>query len=206
MRLGRALWLCAAMLAAGVGAELLWPMQDATEAPPVPATPAAAAAILAAEPYAAWTAAMLARPLFNPDRRPVPPAAVAASAPAASQQLPRLTGILVTPQGSHAIFAGGEGEHATIAGEGARVGAWQVLAIRAGEVQLSGPEGRRTVRPSYVDAPSMAASPPVSLLSAQGLLPALPQTDTRPFNSLAQPSGAAIFSNAPQSPAARITP
>lgn len=201
MTAARAAWLLAAVLALGVAVEVAWPAADAPTAAAAAAA-TVAAAVAAAEPDGAWAAVALARPLFNADRRPVAgPAASVATA--LRQEPPRLTGILLMPQGSHAIFAG-DGDHATIAGEGTRLGAWQVVAIRAGEVQLSGPDGSRTVRPSYSNAPpaAVAAMP----MSAMGLLPMPPQPDTTPFGLGAQLSGAAIFSNAPRSPAARTIP
>jgi hypothetical protein len=184
------LWALAGLLAAGVAAELVWPQSDGAGSVVPRAPQPVLAAAAAPENVGAWSAAILARPLFEPGRRPIA-AATEARVAASRQEPPRLTGILVTAQGSHAIFAG-EGEHSTIAGEGAKLGAWQVVAIRPGEVQMTGPDGDRIVRPSFANAPAA--------LSAQ------PQTDTRPFNMIAQPSGAQIFSNTPALPGARTPP
>lgn len=197
----RVVWIVAALLAAGVGAEFVWPRLPKPAPVPVSRTASEAAKTTPADPVGVWTAAILARPLFNPDRRPT---AVTAAEPTRTQQEPpRLTGILVTPQGSRAIFAAAEGERGTIVGEGMRLGAWQVVAIRSGEVQLSGPDGGRIMRPSYSNAP--ASSTPVAP-DPTALLPPMPETDTRPFRAVAQPSDAARFRNTPPLPAARIAP
>ena len=181
------LWLLAALLGAGLVAEQVLPGDPLP--PPVrpPPLPAEAASVGASPPVAVWAAAALARPLFNPGRRPD---AVEAAARAPEQQadLPRLAGIEVTPQGRYAIFAGrGPAGTATIASEGAKIGVWLIEAIRPAEVQVAGPDGRRTLRPSYSDAPPapQAAAPP------------------RPFLGIGPPGAVDLLNNPPARPAIR---
>lgn len=109
-----------------------------------------------------WAATALARPLFAPDRKPVlePRGAAIAGAPG----LPRLAGVLVTPAGGAAIFAAAsEGAKPQVVRVGDRVGGFEVTAILAGAVTLTGPEGARVIRPSYDPrpAPPRPANPPV---------------------------------------------
>ena len=196
-RATRAAWLFAALLAVAVAAALAWPDAEAVPVRPAP-LPRAAAGASPAEPAASYAAVMLARPLFTPDRRP--DVADTGPAPAARDrpEPPRLTGILVTSAGRSAIFAAlGGGGRATVVNEGGSLGRWRVAAIHAGDVQLAGPEGLRTVRPAYSDAPLAVV--------AGGQLPQLPQPDTRTVSSPAFP-GLATLPNAPVSPAARTSP
>ena len=150
------LWLLAAVLAAGVLSEAVPIAKQApfaaAVAPPGPVHVAAASA----EPVADWVATALSRPLFNIDRRPVAPAA-AASATTGPQALPRLAGIIVSPSGRSAIFAGNPDqspEHSVVVVEGAAIGPWRVVTIRSDAVDVNGPQGERTVKPNYsVDPP-----------------------------------------------------
>jgi len=88
----------------------------------------------------------LARPLFNPDRRPEAPHPDAAPAPPPNS-LPRLTGTLVSPRGKHAIFA--VGDKPAVMREGGRIDAWTVQEISAGTVTITGPDGPRVLRVSF---------------------------------------------------------
>ena len=145
----RALWLMAACFGVVSVAELAWPDEDTPAAPPVVRP---TAGVAAPPPIRAqdWAATMLERPLFAPGRRPdaVAPGVVA-QAPGAPS-LPRLSGILVTSSGRRAIFVtpGNEGRP-TVVAEGGAIGAWRVDAIRTADVQLTGPDGKRVLRPSY---------------------------------------------------------
>jgi hypothetical protein len=93
--------------------------------------------------------AILARPLFSPDRRP------AAAAARSIAGLPRLTGIVVTGTRKVAIFAA-PGK-AVVAEEGLRLGAYEVTAISDAGVTVAGPEGTTMLRPIFDPAP-----PPVT--------------------------------------------
>jgi len=93
---------------------------------------------------AVWLQAVLARPLFEPSRRP--PAeghSVAAGAPG----LPRLSGVIVTPTGRQAIFAG-SGKPVIVA-EGATLDGFTVRSITAGEVTVIGANGVQVLHPSF---------------------------------------------------------
>lgn len=180
MRLSRVrgLWLLAAFLAAGLVAELAAPREEPapTIRPAAPRTEAVAAD--GAEPVGAWTANVLARPLFDASRRPGEGPAAVATGPAPQASLPRLAGVAILPTGRFAIFAGsGEREAATIASEGMAIGAWRVAAIAPGEVQVTGPEGRVTLRPRYSDAPvgaPVAAAPAPSIFAQPPGVPPYP--------------------------------
>jgi hypothetical protein len=115
-----------------------------------------------------WVATILARPLFTPDRRP-PTDAVIARGDHMPDGLPRLSGVLVGPFGRRAIFAGENGKPAAVS-EGGHIAAWTVLLIEAGAVQVAGPGGSRTVRPSFQPSP-----PESSRAAATGQRIGLPQ-------------------------------
>ena len=155
----RLLWLLAAGLAVLVAAEAMPFRQRATILPPPTPTNAPQAAASVPEPVAAWVATAVGRPLFAVDRRP-PAVAAAASVAAGPQNLPRLAGIVVSPRGRSAIFAGA-GDKSTVVAEGAAVGPWRVVAIHADAVDVAGPQGARTVKPAYSNqaAPAAAAQP-----------------------------------------------
>jgi hypothetical protein len=93
--------------------------------------------------------AILARPLFSPDRRP------AASAARSVSGLPRLTGIVVT--GSHKVAIFAAAGKPILAEEGLRLGAYEVTAISDAGVTVAGPEGTTVLRPIFDPSP-----PPVT--------------------------------------------
>lgn len=114
--------------------------------PAVPAPDAAAAA--------RQMEVVLARPLFTQSRRPV---ATALAGPSE----PRLAGIIVGPSGRRAIFAGENDARGTVAAVGQDAGSWKVLAIEPDAVQVSGPDGPRTLRPSRGSGDPVGAAPPL---------------------------------------------
>jgi general secretion pathway protein N len=85
-----------------------------------------------------WAATSLARPLFNPDRRPV---AVAEAGSNAAAGLPRLSGIMITEAGRRAIFAATGAGKPQVVEEGGTVGGNLVRSISVEEVVLLGPDG-----------------------------------------------------------------
>ena len=195
----RVLGLLSAGLALGVAAELAWPDAPAPRPPAMPAV-TAPARLNGPEPIAAWTEAILQRPVMNPDRRPERHDSGARPAAPIRPEPPRLAGIVLTPQARRAIFApAAEGAPSIVVVEGARVEGWQVERIEAGSVHLAGPDGTRVVKPSFSNEPS-APSP-----AAAGALPQRPKPDLRPYAVMTQPSGPAIFKNAPPPVAARIS-
>ncbi len=119
-----------------------------------PASPAQSPAPPNGESAAARTsesvATILARPLFDPHRRPQPGAAD--GAPAATG-LPRLAGLIVGPSGRAAIFASDAGGKPTVVAEGARIGPYLVQSIQADEAVVRGPDGVLTLHPTFQSAP-----------------------------------------------------
>jgi general secretion pathway protein N len=77
-----------------------------------------------------WVAASLARPLFAPDRRPV------AGVLSADPGMPRLAGIIASPDGAVAIFQPAGTVKPVVARSGERIGGWEVTAIAADAVNL----------------------------------------------------------------------
>jgi hypothetical protein len=120
---------------------------------------------------------LLARPLFEPGRRP--PVTAQAAVAAAPVVVPRVTGVLVTGTERSAIFAVPGESRSQVAGEGGRVGAFTVLSIAAGQVTLLGPTGTLVLRPAFgargtpaQDAPPQTpprTAPPPGLAGLPGL-------------------------------------
>lgn len=163
--------LAAAVLGGTIALELGQRMPDSDVMVPATATrlPVPAAPRPASAPDAGGAggraAAVLARPLFSPGRRP---AAQAAAGPGpAAAALPRMTGVIVTPAGRRAIFTSGDGKPVVVT-EGGHIGAYDVQLIEAGRVTLSGPDGTRVV------APAFDPKPPAQAASAAPGLPGLP--------------------------------
>ena len=94
--------------------------------------------------------AILARPLFRPDRHPFPTndQDAASTAPI---DLPRLTGILMSDDLRRAIFAPDGADKAIVVAEGENVGDWRVQEIAADSVTMVGPDGTRRLRPKFAD-------------------------------------------------------
>jgi general secretion pathway protein N len=93
-------------------------------------------------PVDAWVTTILARPLFEPDRRPPSPRSVPVEV-----ELPRLIGVMVSPASRVAIFAGATGGKPLVVAEGGQVGGHVVQSIRPGEATLAGPRGQRILHP-----------------------------------------------------------
>jgi general secretion pathway protein N len=106
-------------------------------------------------------ATILARPLFNPNRRPVE------TASGGEPGLTRLTGVMMSAAGKTAIFAGAANGKPLVVGEGARVGRYLVGSIESDAVTVIGPGGQRVLHPVFdpnpppakLPAPSAAAPP-----------------------------------------------
>ena len=140
-------------------------MVPATATRPAAPTAPAPASLLDADGAAGRVTAVLARPLFSPGRRP---AAQAAAGPAGTAALPRMSAVIVTPEGRRAIFASGADSFVVVS-EGGRVGAYDVRSIEVGRVTLAGPDGTRVVTPEFSKLPPRAAGPAPSLPSLPGL-------------------------------------
>jgi hypothetical protein len=153
--------------------ELMAPERGADDPRSLEASPVAPSAAVAtgsgeapppafdADALADVAVAIIARPLFSPGRRPSggPSAAVTTTPGGAEHALPRLTGTIVGPAGGRAIFAGADGKSHTAA-EGDAVGAFKVRTIDPGAVTLSGSEGDRVLRPTYVTSPGANVTAP----------------------------------------------
>ncbi len=100
-------------------------------------------------------AAILARPLFSPGRRP---AALPMASTVPQAALPRLSGTFVHGADRSVIFVPASGSKPVIAHEGAVVGGYIVQAIEAGRVTLAGPDGVHVLRPAF-DPQSPAVRP-----------------------------------------------
>jgi hypothetical protein len=114
------------------------------------------------DPHEDWFRQILARPLFNPDRRPID---------SGVRGLPRLTGIVVAGSQRVAIFAGPANGHPVLAQAGARIGVYQVRSIDDDGVTVVGPAGTSLVRPTF--DPARPATPEAA--RPAGLLPNRPQ-------------------------------
>jgi len=103
-----------------------------------------------------WVSVILARPLFVQDRRPARGAPTAATAAG----VPRLSGIIVAPEESVAIFQA-KGAKPQVAGPGDLVDGWVVSRIAANGVDLRKADARITLTPEFEDvakAPAPAAA------------------------------------------------
>ena len=82
--------------------------------------------------------------------------------------MPRLTGTLVTALDRRAIFADGPVQQ--VLGEGARLDAWRIERIAAGQVTLSGPDGSRTVAVAF-GAPQQSSVAPAAPVATSWQVP-----------------------------------
>ena len=106
--------------------------------------------------------AILARPLFSVGRRPP---AIKAGTAADADDLPRLSGIMITGVQKHAIFEGSGKPRVT--GIGDQVGDYRILAIMPSAVKVEGPHGTELVSLTF-DANKRTVLTPV--FSGPGLL------------------------------------
>jgi hypothetical protein len=158
------------LLAAATGtllAGILWlelqasgPRYDAAAQSPV-RTNAQSPALASAPPVTALAEAVLARPLFSRDRKPMPAAHAGAST------LPRLTGTIRTDSGVLAIFQPADGKPIVV-GRGGAIAEWTISDIADGEVILQRGASTSTLHLSYANGPVStvrpAAPPQVAVL------------------------------------------
>jgi hypothetical protein len=108
-----------------------------------------------------WKADILARPLIYPGRRAPSLAPALTADNAAPAPVPRLTGVIVSPSGRHALFTAAPGARPVTVDEGERVGPYLVRSIRSNEVVVDGPGGTRSLHPAYENAvPAAEPGPP----------------------------------------------
>ncbi len=93
-----------------------------------------------------WADICLARPLFEPDRRP--PAQPGSST---STSLPRLSAIMIIGGQRLAIFTP-DGQKPQIVAANGIISGYRVLQISPGSVVVLGPEGKLTLRPQFKSA------------------------------------------------------
>jgi hypothetical protein len=126
------------------------PVAEPIAMPQARPSPGQEAAATQLKQLADGVAGVLARPLFAPSRRPPAPASKTATgtAPPAAK-LPRLTGVIIAPDGDFALFAPAEGKIMVVA-KGGRVAGHVVRSIAPNAVVLSGPEGERALRTSFL--------------------------------------------------------
>jgi hypothetical protein len=146
-------------IACSLSVLLWWEVGAFAPTPPPMASPRSAAAVAAPEATPAdhtndWVANILARPLFSPDRHAPTVGATVVAGPQLVG-LPRLSAVLVGPFGRSAIFAP-DGGKPIIATEGTQIADWTVRAIEANAVEIVGPDGARTVHPTFGNMPGTA--------------------------------------------------
>jgi hypothetical protein len=153
----RRAWLGKPALAAALGlllvAELLLPGPPLPTAREAPAIPAAMADQNADASISQWGATILARPLFNQNRRPVQMVSTGAS-----NILPRLSAVIVIGNTRRAVFAT-PGQKPQIIAEGETIGPYTLDSIAPDKVRLHGPDGAMTLRPQFLTpAPATVAT------------------------------------------------
>ncbi len=115
-----------------------------------------------------WVTVILDRPLFSPDRRPAPGTPIAAAAAG----VPRLTGIIMTPDRAVAIFRDDEGVKPLVARPGDTVGGWVITTIAADGVSLRKVDARITVRPEFDAGSATPGGAPVQQEISRWIAPA----------------------------------
>ena len=160
------LGLLAAMLAATLALELRDTASVAADTPASDALPASGPGAPAAAPgdaaaperTQALAASILARPLFEQDRRPV---AVTQAGPVADGEA-RLAGIMISPDGRAAIFAPADGGRPAVLREGAALGPLTVRSIAPGAVTVLSHGKEQVMHPSYAASSATTTPPPPS--------------------------------------------
>jgi hypothetical protein len=112
--------------------------------------------VMASDPrtLAEWQTIVLARPLFNTNRKPE------ASAAAASAGLPRLTGVVASPDDAVAIFQPAGNGRPLVVRHGETVGGWEVTTIADNTVSLRKEADLLVLRPAFGNAGSAKANEP----------------------------------------------
>lgn len=145
-----------------------------------------------------WVTTILARPIFEPSRRP-PAAAHGLNAAAA---FPRLTGIIITPQRRAAIFAVPGAKHLIMVTTGSRLNGVLIKSIEDNAVVVVDAGGTRTLHPSFDKSTgNTPAAPPARPIV--DLPSASPTQGKSPFASIrglsGRPLGLAAHPNPPPS-------
>jgi len=112
----------------------------------------------------AWRDVMLSRPLFDPTRRPSAPTVD----PTAPVEIPRLSGIMITPAEKIAVFSPAVGPP-IIASQNSRFGSFTVLAIADDSVTLKTPGGVIVLRSDFSAPGASGSATSKSTLVADGM-------------------------------------
>jgi len=135
---------------------LIAPTGQLPEEPPVPGLGS-----VPSDQVARYVAIILARPLFSPSRRPEDVATTKAT------DLARLTGVVMSPAGKSAIFAGSKGAKPLVVREGGRIGEYVVSSIDVGAVTVTSPGGTRVLHLAFDSSPP----PPKPIVAAKPGIP-----------------------------------
>jgi hypothetical protein len=139
----------------------------------LPAVPLPRGAAAMADPdVQGWTQTILARPLFNPDRRP-------SGVAGGNAGLPRLSAILIGRGMACAIFAA-DGQKPLVVQPGGLVDGDRVRSISADQVVLLTAAGLVTLRPQFAKGTAPAAAPRLSVPS----VPRSPKTGQPVYSSV----------------------
>ena len=139
------------------------PALDGAPGPPHPLAATLPTSMPAIASAADRAAAIVARPLFAPSRRP-DATENGVTRPLGSATLPRLAGIVVTPAARIALFAEVGAAHLLARHEGDLIGPFEIRAIAPGIVDAAGPEGLVRMRVSWERArPIMLELQPTEL-------------------------------------------
>jgi len=145
----RDIFLASLMAGGLVGSAVLWLSENAAK-PDLPVNRQSGQVMPAsnaghdAQPHDVAMRVIIARPLFDPNRHGAQPAAN--SDPKA---LPRLSGTLITPSRRLAIFSPADADKPIAVPEGGAIGAYVVEHVEAGHVEISGPDGRRSIQTAF---------------------------------------------------------
>jgi general secretion pathway protein N len=93
-----------------------------------------------------WTKVVLGRPLFAPNRKP------SGEALTAGVGLPRLAGIIASPDAAVAIFQPAGSVRPVVARHGDSIAGWEVTAVAIDAVSLQKANDRVILRPSFTGA------------------------------------------------------
>lgn len=147
--------LCVA-LAGGLAAQLVWPI--ATEFPPTLSPPPPRPRSPAAVPVPDYPA-LLAAPLFSPDRRSLGGSGGGVGGVATGDQRPILIGVASDRRSGTAVIRGGDGAaHVVRLGETWR--GWRLVGIGVASAAFDGPGGRFTARIGAATSSASASAGP----------------------------------------------
>lgn len=141
-----------AILALVLAAECLLPGAPANPPDTRLAIPAAAPDKAADEIVGQWGNTILARPLFNPGRRPI-----TAASTNTDTSLPRLSAIIIIGGTRVAIFAA-DGQKPQVIAAGNSIDGYRLQRVTPDSVDLLGPLGPLTLRPQFITAVPSASS------------------------------------------------